>query len=112
MLINANCMPLIKIFLLFSYSKYNAWSFLYIDLDDINSYVVKNASSFTAYSHEKSLNVVVSWPRTELGRRSFKHCADTVKQLEIPLSFKKKIKSIKTYVRYICFQKECSVTEL
>ena len=65
----------------------------------------------------KSLNVVVSRPRTEQGRRSFKHKAaiawnsllDTVKQLENPLSFKRKIKSIKTYVRDISFQKECSV---
>lgn len=36
--------------------------------------------------------------------------SDTIKQIEIPLSlFKKKIKSIKIYVRDITFQKECSV---
>ena len=60
---------------------------------------------------------IVSRPRTEQGRRSFKHRAaiawnslpDTIKQLENPLSFKRKIKSIKTYVRDISFQKECSV---
>jgi len=89
-------------------------AFYNIDLDDVNSLVVKNASS---YSLRKSLNVVVSRSRTEQGRRSFKQRAaiawnslpDTVKQLENPLSFKRKMKSIKTYVRDISFQKECSV---
>jgi len=33
----------------------------------------------------------------------------TLKQFENPLSFKRKIKSIKTYVRDLSFQKECSV---
>jgi len=85
-------------------------AFYKIGLDDVNSLVVKNASS---YSLRKSLNVVVSRPRTEQGRRSFKHRAaiawnslpDSVKQLENPLSFKRKIKSIKTYVRDISFQR-------
>ena len=88
--------------------------FYNLELGDINSLVVKNASS---YSIRKSLNVVVSRPRTEQGRRSFKHRAaiawnslpDTIKRLENPLSFKRKLKSIKTYVRDISFQKECSV---
>ena len=63
-------------------------AFYNIDLDNINSLVVKNASS---YSLRKSLNVVVSRPRTKLGRRSFKHSC-TIKQLENPLCFKRKIK--------------------
>ena len=87
----------IKIFLLLSYSKYNAYSFYNLELGDINSLVVKNASS---YSLRKSLNVVVSRPRTEEGRLSFKHRAaiawnslpDTIKQLENPHSFKRKVK--------------------
>ena len=89
-------------------------AFYNLELGDINSLVVKNASS---YSLRKSLNVVVSRPRTEQGRRSFKHRAaiawnslpDTIKQLENSHSFKRKLKSIKTYVRDISFQKECSV---
>jgi len=112
-LINANWMPL-KYFYCSSILNITQRAFYNIDLDDVNSLVVKNASS---YSLRKSLNVVVSRPRTEQGRRSFKHRAaiawnslpDTVKQLENPLSFKRKIKSIKTYVRHISFQKECSV---
>ena len=88
--------------------------FYNLELCDINSLVVKNASS---YSPRKSLNVVVSRPRSEQGRGSFKHRAaiawnslpDTIKQLENPHSFKRKLKSIKTYVRDISFQKECSV---
>ena len=88
--------------------------FYNLELGDINSLVVKNAS----YSLRKiSLNVVVSRPRTEQGRCSFKHRAaiawnslpDTITQLENPHPFKRKLKSIKTYVRDISFQKECSV---
>ena len=53
---------------------------------------------------------------TELGRRSFKHRAaialnslpDTIKPLENPLSFKRKIKLIKACFRDISFQKECT----
>ncbi|CAH3181588.1 unnamed protein product [Porites evermanni] len=90
-------------------------AFYNLELGDINSLVVKNASS---YSLRKSLNVVLSRPRTEQGRRSFKHrgaiawnsLPDTIKQLENPHhSFKRKLKSIKTYVRDISFQKRCSV---
>jgi len=44
-------------------------SFYNIDLDDTNSLIVKN----TTYSLKKSVNIVVSRPRTEQGRRSFKH---------------------------------------
>ena len=61
--------------------------------------------------------LLYSRPRTEQGRRSFKHRAaiawnsllDTIKQLENPHSFKRRLKSIKTYFRDISFQKECSV---
>ena len=89
-------------------------AFYNLELGEKNSLVVKNASS---YSLRKSLNVVVSRPRTEQGRRSFKHRAaiawnslpDTIKQLENPHSFKRRLKSIKTYVRDISFKKECSV---
>ena len=85
-----------------------------IELDDVNRLVVKNTSS---YSLRKSLNIVVSRPQTEQGRRSFKHRAaiawnslhDSIRQLENPLSFKRKVKSIKSYIRDISFQKECSV---
>ena len=62
----------IKIFLLLSYSNITHRAFYDLELGDINSLVVKNASS---YSLRKSLNVVVSRPRTEQGRRSFKHRA-------------------------------------
>ena len=110
---NASWMPL----------KYFYWSrilnithraFNNLELCDINSLVVKNASS---NSLRKSLNVVVSRPRTERGGCSFKHKAaiawnslpDTIKQLENPHSFKTKLKTNKTYVRDISFQKECSV---
>jgi len=112
-LINANWMPL-KYCYCSRILNITHGTFYNIDLDDVNSLVVKNASS---YSLRKSLNVVVSRPRTEQGRGSFKHRAaiawnslpDTVKQLENPLSFKRKIKSIKTYVRDNSFQKECSI---
>ena len=75
-------------------------TFYNIHLDYINSLVVKDTSS---YSLRKSLNVVVSKPRTEQGCRSFKHRAaivwnslnDTIKKLENPISFKRKIKSIR-----------------
>ena len=61
--------------------------------------------NYVSNSLRKSLNVVVSRPRTEQGRRSFIHRAaiawnslpDTIKQLENPLSFKRKIKSIKRF---------------
>ena len=70
-------------------------TFYNIDLDDINNLVVKNASS---YSLRKSLTVVISRPRTELGCRSFQHrtaiawnsLPDTIKQIENSLSFKRK----------------------
>ena len=112
-LINGNWMPL-KYFYCSRILNITHRAFYNLDLDDINSLVVKNASS---YSLRKSLNVVVSRPRTEQGRRSFKHRAaiawnslpDTIKKLENPLSFKRKINSIKTYVRDISFQTECSV---
>jgi len=79
----------------------------------MNGLVIKNVFS---YSLRKSLNIVVSRPRTEQARRSLKHRAaiawsslpDTIKQLENSLSFKTKIKSIKSYVWDISFQKECS----
>ena len=47
-------------------------AFYNLELGAINSLVVKNASS---YSLRESLNVVVSRPRTEQGRLSFKHRA-------------------------------------
>ena len=111
-LINASWMPL-KYFYCSRILNITHRAFYNLELGDINSLVVKNASS---YSLRKSLNVVVSRPRTEQGRRSFKHRAaiawnslpDTIKQLENPHSFKRKLKSIKTYVRDISFQKECS----
>ena len=113
-LINASWMPL-KYLYCSRILNITHRAFYDLELGDINSLVVKNASS---YSLRKSLNVVVSRPRTEQGRRSFKHRAaiawnslpDTIKQLENPHSFKRKLKSIKTYVRDISFQKECSVT--
>ena len=110
-LINANWMPL-KYFYCSRILNITHRAFYNIELDDVNRLVVKNASS---YSLRKSLNIVVSRPRTEQGRRSFKHRAaiasllDSIRQLENPLSFKKKVKSIKTYVRDISFRKECSV---
>ena len=109
-LINANWMPLkyfcSRILNITHRAFYNIHS------DDINSLVVKNVCS---YSLRKSLNVVVSRPRTEQGRRSFKHRAviawnslhDSIKQLENLISFKRTIKS--TYARDISFQKQCSV---
>ena len=113
-LINASWMPL-KYFYCSRILNITHRTFYNLELGDIYSLVVKNASSF--YSLRKSLNVVVSRPRTKQGRRSFKHRAaiawnslpDTIKQLENPHSFKRKLKSIKTYVRDISFQKECSV---
>ena len=88
-------------------------TFYNLELGVMTSLVVKNAYS---YILRKSLNVVPR-PRTKQGHRSFKHRAaiawnslpDTIKQLENPHSFKRKLKSIKTYVRDIGFQKECSV---
>ena len=109
-LINASWIPL-KYFYCSRILNITHRAFYNLELGDINSLVVKNA-----YSHilRKSLNVV-SRPRTEQGHRSFKHRAaiawnslpDTIKQLENPHSFKRKLKSIKTYVRDISFQKEC-----
>ena len=112
-LINASWMPL-KYFYCSRILNITHRAFYDLELGDINSLIVKNASS---YSLRKPLNVVVSRPRTEQGRRSFKHRAaiawnslpDTIKQLENPHSFKRKLKSIKTYARDISFQKECSV---
>ena len=96
-LINANWMPL-KYFYCSRILNITHRAFYNIELDDVNRLVVKNASS---YSLRKSLNIVVSRPRTEQGRRSFKHRAaiawnslpDSIRQLENPLSFKKKVKS-------------------
>ena len=93
-LINANCMPL-KYFYCSRILNITHRAFYNIELDDVNRLVVKNASS---YSLRKSLNIVVSRPRTEQGRRSFKHRAaiawnslpDSIRQLENPLSFKKR----------------------
>ena len=110
-LINAKWMPL-KYFYCSRILNIKHRAFYNLELGDINSLVVKNAYS---YILRKSLNVV-SRPRTEQGHRSFKHRAaiawnylpDTIKQLENPHSFKRKLKSIKTYVRDISFQKECS----
>lgn len=86
-LINANWMPL-KYFYCSRVLNVTHRAFCNKGLDDINSLVVKNSSS---YSLRKSFNVVVSRPRTKLGRRSFKHSC-TIKQLENPLFFKRKIK--------------------
>ena len=112
-LINASWMPL-KYLYCSRILNITHRAFYDLELGDINSLVFKNASS---YSLRKSLNVVVSRPRTEQGGHSFKHRAaiawnslpDIIKQLENPHSFKRKLKSIKTYVRDISFQKECSV---
>ena len=112
-LINANWMPL-KYFYCSRILNITHRAFYNLELDDVNSLVVKNASS---YSLRKSSNAVVSRLRTEQGRRSFKHRAaiawnslpGTIKQLENPLTFKRKIKSIKTYIRDISYQKECTV---
>ena len=112
-LINANWMPL-KYFYCSRILNITHRAFYDIELDDINRLVAKNASS---YSLRKSLNISVSRPRTEQGRRSCKHRAaiawnslpDNIKQIENPFCFKRKIKSIKTFVRDISFQKECSV---
>ena len=113
-LINANWMPL-KYFYCSRILNITHRAFYDIELDDINRLVAKNASF--SYSLRKSLNISVSRPRTEQGRRSFKHRAaiawnslpDNIKQIENPFCFKRKIKSIKTFVRDISFQKECSV---
>ena len=79
-------------------------AFYNIELDDANRLVVKNASS---YSLTISLNIVVSRPRTEQGRRwaaiSWNSLPASIRQLENPLSFKREFK-VK-----ISFQKECSV---
>ena len=112
-LINASWMPL-KYFYCSRILNITHRAFYNLELGDINSLVVENASS---YSLRKLLNVVVSRPRTEHGRRLFKHRAaiawnslpDIIKQLENPHSFKRRLKSIKIYVRGISFQKECSV---
>ena len=84
-LINANWMPL-KYFYCSRILNITHRAFYNIELDDVNRLVVKNASS---YSLRKSLNIVVSRPRTEQGRRSFKHRAaiawnslpDSIRQL-------------------------------
>ena len=84
-LINASWIPL-KYFYCSRILSITHRAFYNLELGDINSLVVKNAS----YSPRKSLNVVVCRPRTEQGRRSFKHGAaiawnslpDTIKQLE------------------------------
>ena len=94
-LINASWMPL-KYFYCSRILNITHRAFHHLEFGDINSLVVKNASF---YSLRKSLNVVVSRPRTEQGRRSFKHRAtiawnslpDTIKQLENPHSFKRKV---------------------
>ena len=104
-LINANWMPL-KYFYCSRILNIAHRAFYNIELDDVNRLVVKNAFS---YSLRKLLNIVVSRPRTEQGRRSFKHKAaiawnslpDSIRQLENPLAFKRKVKSIKSYVRDI-----------
>ena len=70
-LINANWMPL-KYYYCCRILNRTHRTFYNIDLDDINILVVKNTSSF---SLRKSLNVVVSRPRTEQGHCSFKHRA-------------------------------------
>lgn len=111
-LINTNWMPL-NYFYCSCILNIMDRAFYNIDLDNTNSLVVKN----TSYSLRKLLNVVESRLRTKQGRCSFKHRAtitwnslpDTIKQLENPVSFKRKIKSSKTCVRDISFRKECSV---
>ena len=79
-------------------------AFYNIELDDVIRLVVKNASF---YSLRKSLNVVVSRPRTEQGQRwaaiAWNSLPDSIRQLQNPLSFKRKFK-VK-----ISFQKECPV---
>ena len=93
-LINANWMPL-KYFYCSRILNITHRAFYNIELDDVNRLVAKNASS---YSLRKSLNIVVSRPQTEQGQRSFKHRAaiawnslpDSIRQLENPLSFKKR----------------------
>ena len=111
-LINASWMPL-KYFYCSRILNITHRAFYNLESGDINGLVVKNAYS---YMLRKSLNVVPR-PRTEQGHHSFKHRAaiawnslpGTIKQLENPHSLKRKLKSIKTYVRDISFQKECSV---
>lgn len=54
-------------------------------------------------------NWIVIQLKTELQLPETLYLICTIKRLEIPLSFKRKIKSIKTYVRDISIKKECSV---
>lgn len=62
----------------------------------------------------KSFNdIVVSWPNWVVVKHRaaivWNSLPDTIKQLEYPLSFKRKINSLKTNARDNSFQKECSV---
>ena len=70
-LINANWM-LLKYFYCSRILNITHRAFYNLELDNVNRLVVTNSS---LYSLRKSLNVVVSRPRTVQGRRSFKHRA-------------------------------------
>ena len=88
-------------------------AFYNLDLEEINSLVVKSSYS---YNFRKSLNINVNKPKTELGRRTFSHrtaiarisLSDKIRSFSNPIAFKNRLKLSKCDIKNIKFEKVSS----
>ena len=86
-------------------------AFYNLDLEEINSLVVKSSYS---YNFRKSLNINVNKPKTELGRRTFSHrtarisLSDKIRSFSNPIAFKNRLKLSKRDIKNIKFEKVSS----
>jgi hypothetical protein len=112
-LIKAKWMPL-EYFYKFRVLTIAHKAFYNLDLEEINSLVVKSSNS---YNLRKSLNIDVNRPRTELGRRTFSYRAaiawnslsDKIRHFSNPIAFKNRLKLSKQCIKNIKFEKGSSV---